>query len=128
MADQVPNETFVTRFTTRTRLSRLPQLVDPEKLEEVLCMCDEGGTSRAKYLDALCLSYFGPLPPRHPRSDRGRFHSLPDRCWTITCEQCSEHFDASRWDARYCSSACKQKAYRARRIAQANEEEVLLDG
>lgn len=116
------NETYVTRSTTRTRLSRLPLLVDPDKLEEVLRACDQKGTSREAFLDALCLAWFGPLTPRWPRSDRGRFHRLPERCWTLTCEQCSERFDASRWDALYCTPACKQKAYRTR------NEAVLSDG
>jgi hypothetical protein len=31
-----------------------------------------------------------------------------------TCGQCNEVIDASRNDARYCSSACRQKAYRQR--------------
>lgn len=32
-----------------------------------------------------------------------------------TCDGCGEAFDASRADARYCSSACRQRAYRQRR-------------
>jgi hypothetical protein len=31
------------------------------------------------------------------------------------CEQCGETFTATRRDARYCSGACRQRAYRARR-------------
>ncbi len=30
------------------------------------------------------------------------------------CEQCNEILDADRCDARYCSNACRQRAYRAR--------------
>jgi hypothetical protein len=32
-----------------------------------------------------------------------------------SCEQCGETFDATRSDQRYCSPACKQRAYRERR-------------
>jgi len=31
------------------------------------------------------------------------------------CETCAEHFTPPRSDGRYCSPACRQKAYRARR-------------
>ena len=30
------------------------------------------------------------------------------------CAQCGEHFEPKRSDSRYCSSACRQKAYRER--------------
>lgn len=30
------------------------------------------------------------------------------------CEGCGLSFASSRWDVRYCSVACKQRAYRAR--------------
>jgi hypothetical protein len=33
------------------------------------------------------------------------------------CDVCAELLDAGRADARYCSSACRQKAYRRRRAA-----------
>jgi capsular exopolysaccharide synthesis family protein len=35
-----------------------------------------------------------------------------------TCVECSKNFDAARSDARFCSSACRQKAYRARKTRQ----------
>ena len=36
------------------------------------------------------------------------------------CEQCAELLDAGRVDARYCSSACRQKAYRQRKADISN--------
>lgn len=33
----------------------------------------------------------------------------------LTCQQCHESFDADRSDAKYCSNACRQKAYRQRK-------------
>ena len=33
----------------------------------------------------------------------------------LTCEICGRSFSAPRVDARYCGSACRQKAYRRRR-------------
>jgi hypothetical protein len=38
----------------------------------------------------------------------------PDREET-ECGQCGEPFLAKRWDAKYCSDACRQRAYRRRR-------------
>lgn len=116
------SETSVTlRHTTRTRLKRLPSIVGPDRLDAVLLMCDQEGASRDEFLDALCLNWFGPLWPRHPRSDRGGFHQLPERCWSVTCETCEERFEASRWDARYCSPACRQKSYRQRQHTEVTE-------
>jgi hypothetical protein len=37
----------------------------------------------------------------------------------MTCEVCAEPFEPARSDARYCSSACRQDAYRKRKIAGA---------
>ncbi len=34
------------------------------------------------------------------------------------CVECGKDFDAARSDARFCSSACRQKAYRARKTRQ----------
>lgn len=36
---------------------------------------------------------------------------------TATCATCGGTYERSRTDARYCSSACRQKAYRERRAA-----------
>ena len=68
-----------------------------------------------RYLDALCDSWLGRPEPRWPRSDGG----LPrgPRDWhyqDMTCEVCEGQFTPSRWDALYCSGACRQKAYRRR--------------
>lgn len=38
----------------------------------------------------------------------------------IVCQTCTEPFEPSRSDARYCSSACRQFAYRVRRRAAAS--------
>jgi len=35
-----------------------------------------------------------------------------------SCVECGKDFDAARSDARFCSSACRQKAYRARKTRQ----------
>ena len=35
-----------------------------------------------------------------------------------SCVECGKNFDAARSDARFCSSACRQKAYRARKTRQ----------
>lgn len=47
------------------------------------------------------------------RQDRLRFIAMRDGS-NRNCETCGEGFVASRSDARYCSSPCRQKAYRAR--------------
>jgi predicted nucleic acid-binding Zn ribbon protein len=33
----------------------------------------------------------------------------------LHCNRCDRYFYAVRWDARYCSNACRQVMYRARR-------------
>lgn len=35
---------------------------------------------------------------------------------TRQCEQCGKHFEPLRADARYCKKACRQAAYRERRV------------
>ena len=35
-----------------------------------------------------------------------------------SCVECGKNFDSARSDARFCSSACRQKAYRARKTRQ----------
>jgi hypothetical protein len=45
------------------------------------------------------------------------FMPLCADCSQWMCEWCGEPFAATRADARYCSAACKQKAYRARRAS-----------
>ena len=39
------------------------------------------------------------------------------------CAECDELIDADRSDAKFCSPACKQKAYRARHAVTANDSE-----
>ena len=40
------------------------------------------------------------------------------------CVVCSETFTATRGDARYCSGACRQDAYRKRRVGYPTREAV----
>src|SRR5262249_3300269 len=49
-------------------------------------------------------------------------HGVIDNEWQLrfvkmaaTCETCNREFTARRVDARYCSSACRQRAYRQRK-------------
>jgi hypothetical protein len=72
----------------------------------------------ASYLAALCNAWLGCAQRRWPRSDRGGWHQLPERVWDLYCAACGSAFTASRWDARYCSPACRQRAYRQRTRAQ----------
>jgi hypothetical protein len=37
----------------------------------------------------------------------------------FSCDQCGRYFEPSRSDARYCSSPCRQKAYRQRQAIEA---------
>jgi len=114
----VADETSVTQHVTRGRLKRLPQVVCSANLVAVLESCRDE-RQQAKLLDALCVSWFGPLSPKWPRSDRGRFHQLPERVWLTICKHCDGEFYRSRPDARFCSNACRQAAYRAKRKAVA---------
>lgn len=41
--------------------------------------------------------------------------AVTNRGRTLTCESCGETFSGVRSDARYCSPACRQRAYRERR-------------
>ena len=55
--------------------------------------------------------YCTPFCQRAARYAKGReARALEPR----ECEQCSETFEPTRSDARYCSSACRQRAYRQR--------------
>jgi predicted nucleic acid-binding Zn ribbon protein len=51
-----------------------------------------------------------PVPPSPP-------DIIPTQT-TATCVECGNNFEAARSDARFCSSACRQKAYRARKTRQ----------
>ncbi|MCH7805085.1 MAG: AAA family ATPase [Acidobacteria bacterium] len=45
----------------------------------------------------------------------------PPDIWSqnmASCVECGKNFDSARSDARFCSSACRQKAYRARKTRQ----------
>jgi hypothetical protein len=89
--------------------------------DAALVMCEGDESQAAGLLDALCLSWFGPIfryPGSPPRSDRGGSHATPERRWLCLCEWCDgQLFSASRPDARYCSNRCRQAAYRSRRQA-----------
>ena len=51
---------------------------------------------------------------RAPRSDIGGRHHHRAEPWPMRCIVCSSDFDACRSDARFCSNACRQRAYRRR--------------
>jgi tyrosine-protein kinase Etk/Wzc len=57
-------------------------------------------------LDAEIVTPVPPSPPDIPTQN------------TATCVECGNRFEAARSDARFCSSACRQKAYRARKTRQ----------
>src|SRR5699024_9984080 len=47
----------------------------------------------------------------------------------MTCEQCSGRIPLPRRaDARYCSAACRQRAYRARRVRADGKRPIMPDG
>jgi hypothetical protein len=72
--------------------------------------------TQQNYLDALCDAWLGPIQRRATRSDKGTQRS--PRGWypvVLICEECGNERWASRIDARYCSNACRQRAYRSRR-------------
>jgi hypothetical protein len=98
---------------TRGRLKRL-RLILGDQLDQVLHKCGED-EARAEMLEALCVLWFGPICRRPPRSDRGSAHNRPQRQHWAACYWCHGEFLRSRPDACWCSNACRQAAYRARR-------------
>lgn len=48
---------------------------------------------------------------RYRQARRRRPKALPQ---LVRCESCGREFEPSRADGRYCSSACRQRAYRVR--------------
>jgi hypothetical protein len=42
------------------------------------------------------------------------------------CETCGEAFSSKRADARHCSGACRQAAYRARKPAEPDDDGGLV--
>jgi len=63
-----------------------------------------------------------PVPPQPLDAEIGT-HAPPSPLdipnqQTATCVECGNNFEAARSDARFCSSACRQKAYRARKTRQ----------
>lgn len=112
----------VTAMTaTPYRLRRLKAIIaaerGPDFLDQRLAQAGkEGGPElQQQLLDIMCLSWLGPIQPRWPRSDRGAERGPRDWHYQdMTCEVCGGKFTPSRWDALYCSGACRQKAYRRR--------------
>lgn len=105
---------------SRRRLDRLHRALRVTRgpagiaqLEAVLASIEDPVTA-ATYLEALCTAWLGPVIRRSERSDRGRWHRAPERVWRLDCQSCESSFTAARWDARYCSPACRQSAYRQR--------------
>ena len=64
-------------------------------------------------------------PMRTPLDGRFRWCVCSSRCyqrahrkmrrWFMTCEACKKPFKPARTDARYCSSACRQRTYRQKK-------------
>lgn len=44
--------------------------------------------------------------------------------WELICEECGEGFESRRNDSRFCSSSCRQSAYRKREKIEPNELET----
>jgi hypothetical protein len=116
--------TAQTKHPSRARVSRMIErfaagngvtLDEAEaKIQAVLGHPDVIRFGTGPYLAALCDSWLGRAQPRAERSDRGRFHQLPEPAWETTCVCCGKIFTSSRSDASYCSPACRQRAYRER--------------
>jgi hypothetical protein len=49
------------------------------------------------------------MPARPRRAPR-----TPETLLPRTCDRCGRSFESARWTRRYCSSACRQAAYRKR--------------
>lgn len=106
-------------MASRHRLDRLYQRLSAERGPDALRQLDDvlagmPSDTADSYLDTLATAWLGPPQPRAERSDRGGFHALPERIYSLTCE-CGATFTAARWDARYCSPTCRQRAYRRRK-------------
>jgi hypothetical protein len=106
---------------TPQRLRRVRALVaqqnGPDAWDRTMeCIAKEGGLAlRQQYLDALCINWLGPIQRRWTRSDKGSWRAPRD--WTyrgLRCCLCGREFEATRIDARWCSGACRQRAYRQR--------------
>jgi hypothetical protein len=67
------------------------------------------GYYKRKLCDGLCDDCIRVMRVRRRRELRALART------ELKCEQCGEQFDADRSDARYCSPACRQKGYRARK-------------
>lgn len=76
--------------------------------------------SERKWLDALCISWLGPQQKRWTRSDKGRWREPKQWHYSLDCQSCGKPYPTNRIDARYCSPACRQRAYRNRN--NCNEE------
>ena len=74
-------QTYVTRHVTRGRLKRLRLMLGDGLDEALACACGDKN-AEARYLEALCIAWFGPIfryPGSPPRSDRGGSHARPER-------------------------------------------------
>jgi hypothetical protein len=52
--------------------------------------------------------------PRYPGALTGICVTLSALQFKVNCQKCGREFPARRSDARYCSDACRQAAYRQR--------------
>ena len=109
------HETYVTEFVTPYRLKSLAWAYG-DQLDKMMAAHCETLDEQCQFIDALCASFgpIRPLTPRPPRADRGSRHMVPFRAWKTRCQHCGRDSQKTRWDAQYCSNACRQAAYRAR--------------
>jgi hypothetical protein len=92
-----------------------------KELPEVLpvacrgCGTELPGAHRStKWCDACAT---GPVKQRNEAAAAERLKRRQADRAGVRCKHCLQNFDATRADALYCSSACSQAAYRARRAA-----------
>jgi hypothetical protein len=71
--------------------------------------------SQQLWLDALCISWLGPRQKRWTRSDKGCWREPKQWHYRSECRSCGSEYPSNRTDSRYCSPACRQKAYRNRK-------------
>jgi hypothetical protein len=88
-----------------------------ERLRAGLAYCGGNQDLERRYLEALCDAWCGPAWPRAERGDKGKPRGPRQWVYERTCDTCSGAFEPTRRDARYCSSTCRQRAYRQRKSA-----------
>jgi hypothetical protein len=107
------NETYVTQFVTPHRLKTLAWDYG-DGLEKLMAAECETLDQKCEFIDSMCASLLGKPRRRARRSDYGGRHMPPEDVWKVQCQRCARKLYRSRWDAQYCSNACRQAAYRQR--------------